>query len=146
VPRWWREGQFAEVDAEQAEAEKGEGVACFFQATKGIFFRLGEMLEEAGDLGETKLARVAFAVEEDEVTGAVGEALARLGPAEVGEGGLAELVEQARRLGRDVRGGRIRRRLGHGRASCNGDCRSTISVQANKIGGEAKTGKSAEEP
>src|SRR5262249_46620537 len=37
-----------------------------------------------------------------------------LGPAEVGEGGVAELVEQARRLGRDARGGRIRRRLGHG--------------------------------
>jgi hypothetical protein len=87
VPRWWREGHLAEVDAEQAEGEKGEGVACFFQARKGIFFRLGEMLEEAGDLGQTKLARMAFAVEEDEVTGAVGEALARLGPAEMGQGG-----------------------------------------------------------
>jgi hypothetical protein len=38
-------------------------------------------------------------VKEDEVADAVGEALAGLGPAEVGEGGLAKLIEEARRQG-----------------------------------------------
>ena len=75
------------------------------------------MIEEAGDLWEARLARMAFAVEEDEVADAGSEALARLGPAEVGQGGLARLVGGARGLGRDARGGRIRRRLGPGRPS-----------------------------
>src|SRR5205823_4426865 len=51
------------------------------------------------------------------VQGAVVVAFARPVLAEVGEGGLAKLVEEARRLGREGRGGRIRRRLGHGRTS-----------------------------
>ena len=57
------------------------------------------------DLGGAEVAGVALAVKEDEVAEAAGEAPAGPGPAQVGQGGLAELVEQARRLGRVARGG-----------------------------------------
>ena len=70
---------FAEVDAQDVWVEKGGGVAGFFQGPKGVFVRLCEVIEEAADVVDARLARVAIAGEDDEVTGAVGEALARLG-------------------------------------------------------------------
>ncbi len=77
----------------------------------------GQVAEELLDLGGAHVAQMTFVVEEDEATDAIGEALARLGLAEVGEGGLAQLVEEARRLGRGARGRRTRRQRGHGRTS-----------------------------
>jgi hypothetical protein len=47
---------------------------------------------------------MALAVAEDEAAGPANEALARLGPAEVGQGGLTKLVEQARWVGCDLAG------------------------------------------
>jgi hypothetical protein len=114
-------GQIAEIDAEQALVEEGQRLAGFFETAEGVLLGLGEVFEEAGDVGEAQFAGMADAVEEDEAACPVGEAPAGLGPAEVGQRGLAELVEQARGL----RGGRGGERLegwrGHGRTSLNGE-------------------------
>jgi hypothetical protein len=47
------------------------------------------MFEEAGDVGESQFAGMAEAMKGDEAASPVGETLAGLGSAEVGEGGLA---------------------------------------------------------
>ena len=52
------------------------------------------MVEEAEDVGPAEVARVPFAVEQDEPADPFGVAGAGFGPAEVGVGELAELIEQ----------------------------------------------------
>jgi hypothetical protein len=63
-----------------------------------------EAVEQAGRPGQGQLAEIQgehFTGQEvEEASGPVGKALAGLGPAEVGEGGLPKLVEKARLLGR----------------------------------------------
>ncbi len=82
---------------------------------------MGDVVEEAADIGSGEVARMAFVVEKDESARPVGEALARAVLAEVLPGGEAELIQQARRWGEEVGSGR----RGHGANSwekrLNGD-------------------------
>jgi hypothetical protein len=115
--RRFGKGEFAHIDTQEAMIEEVERLARLFEGGQRIFLGVGKMFEEAGDLGQAQLARMAFAVKEDEVMDAVGEALAGFGPAVVGEGGLTKLVEEAR--GVRSTAGRIGTGCGieHGRTS-----------------------------
>jgi hypothetical protein len=54
------------------------------------------MLEKAGRIGQIQLARLAFVVKPDQASGPVHVTLGRLGPAEMVEGSLTDLVEEPR--------------------------------------------------
>src|SRR5262249_39528135 len=97
-------GQFAQIDPQQPLVEERQRFAGFFETAKRIFLRLGEMIEKTSHVGKAKFAWMADAMKEDEAACPVGEALAGLRPAEVGQRGLTELIEQTRRLA-DGKGG-----------------------------------------
>jgi hypothetical protein len=88
-----REGQLAQLGAQETPVKEGKRAMGFFQRTKGGFLCLGKMLEKASDLGNAQFARMAFVVEEDEKSSPAGKALAGLRPAKVVEGSLTELIE-----------------------------------------------------
>jgi hypothetical protein len=91
-----RKRQLARVDVHDTAVEEVEGLASLFELADGVFFGLGDEFEEPGDLRAAEVARVAFAVEEDEAEGPVGVADAGLGAVEMGESEITELVEQRR--------------------------------------------------
>jgi len=96
--------QLAEVEVEDFAVEEIEGVPAGGEGPDGIWFGLGDGLEELTDLGQAQLARVTLAVEQDEAAVPVGEGGDRgLGMAKL-PCCLANLFEQTRR-GRGGRGG-----------------------------------------
>jgi hypothetical protein len=103
-------GQLAQIDMQEALIEEVQSLARLFEGSERIGFGLGEVFEEAADLEQTQFAGMAFVVKEDEAAGPITDALTGLGPAEVDEGGLTKLVEQARGLGYSA--GRIGRGYG----------------------------------
>ena len=60
---WARE--FAEIDAEDLAVEKLQGLPGGFDGHQGRRLGLGDVLQEAADLGPRQFARVALAVKED---------------------------------------------------------------------------------
>lgn len=113
--------QFAEVEVKHLAVEEVKRLAAGGEGRHRIFFRLGDRLQELADLGYAQLARVPFAVEQDEAEAPIGQGgHARLGMAAL-PGDLAELVEQAR--GRGWQRRRLGRCLGKGVSSHDGSSR-----------------------
>jgi hypothetical protein len=86
--RWLGKRQLVGQEVEQVVVEKGQRLVRHFQTRQRILFRLGHVFEEAADLGEVQLTRVALAVEQHQPPRPIGVALARFGPSEPGEGQL----------------------------------------------------------
>jgi hypothetical protein len=113
VQQAWRirEGEFADVQAEDILIKECQGGMGFLQAGQGILFGLGNVLQEAAYVPGGKIAGVALVVEQHQAARPVGTAVPRAGLAEAGLSHLPDEVEQTGRLGRgssDWDGGRHR--------------------------------------
>jgi hypothetical protein len=108
---WLGEGQFAKVQAEYVVVEEGEGGVGCFQAAQRLLFGLGDVLQEAAEVAEVAVARMAFVVEQNQAACPVGAVFSRSIVAEACLRHLADEVEETRG-GRSSRGGK--RRGGHG--------------------------------
>lgn len=100
-PRRLGKGPLAARPAQGRVLLEGEGLGGLCQAAPWVFFGLGEVLEEAADVGVSQVTRVSLAVAEHEPSDPVGVALAGLGWSEGGEGCLADLIQQAQCRGAD---------------------------------------------
>jgi hypothetical protein len=90
----------AHVHAEHILIKEGQGSMSLLQAGERVFFRLGDVLQEAADVAGRKLAGVPFVVEQDQAARPIGTAVAWAGLAEAGLSDLPDEVEQAGWLGR----------------------------------------------
>ena len=127
----------AHVHAEQILIKEGQGSMSLLQAGERVFFRLGDVLQEAADVAGRKLAGVPFVVEQDQAARPIGTAVAWAGLAEAGLSDLPDEVEQAGWLGRgssERNGGR------HGDPSLTGNGLFRISVHPNTRSGKQKRG------
>jgi hypothetical protein len=93
------ETELANVQEEDIAVEERESGVGLFQAGQRALFCLGDMFEEAGDVGGRQVAWVAFVVEEDEVPSPVDAAFSRPLLAESRRRDVSDEVEEARRLG-----------------------------------------------
>jgi hypothetical protein len=97
-----RQGNVAEVDAENVAVEEGQGGVDLFEAAEGVGPGGGDVAKEATDVGGRQVARVPLVVVEDGAACPVGVTFDdRLRMARL-PGGLAQRIQQAGRLGRLV--------------------------------------------
>ena len=61
-PRRFREGQFAQVEAEHVLIEEGQRSVGFFEPVERVFLGLCDVLEETADAAHSEVARMAFAI------------------------------------------------------------------------------------
>jgi hypothetical protein len=94
-PGRFREWQLAETAVEQLSVKELKRLARLLDAGQWVLLTLGEVLEELTNRVEAKLARVAFAVEQNVAANPVGVALTGFRATEAGAGELAELIEQS---------------------------------------------------
>ena len=98
-PRRLGQDDFAQLEAEDVVIEEGRRFVGDEQEIDGVFLGAGDMLEEVNDLGRTQLARMPFLVKEDKAPCPLDGAFGRFGSPVVSQGGLADKIEEAGRLG-----------------------------------------------
>ncbi len=103
-PRRLGEGQVADVESKDVAVEEGEGGMGLFETGEGILFGSGDVFEEAADVAGQEVARVAFAVEEDEAARPGHEAFGGSLLSQAFQRDLANEIEEARGLGRRTGG------------------------------------------
>src|SRR4051794_35275243 len=81
-----RDGEVADIHAENLTVQELERLVRLFEGPKRILLALREVIEEADDFRRSHLTRMTLFVKENETSTPLGEALARLGSTELGQG------------------------------------------------------------